>query len=333
MKTDLITGIAQVPAADWDRLARPAGLYLSHRWLAGEEADPTATAAYALVRDDDGTLLAAAPLYLVHTEPNSFYDPPEPAAGAALPRVVAGARRGYHSTPLTDPSLPAGLRAACLALLRDAARSYAAEHGTTHWWPYLTEPAAALLAPLYAAAPRPVEEDALIPLPGTGFDDYLASLPRKRQLAVRRERLEFRSAGLRVRQLPLGDCFGEAGRLLAALQQSHGHAADSERVMTGLLERQAGAMGDRARVAAVHDGRRMVAFGLYYHFGGTTWLRAVGTDPSCPAPFAYFNVCYYLPIEDGYREGTSALHAGMRAIRAKRLRGARVSGLYALPDS
>lgn len=75
MKTEIIAAITRVPAADWDRLAAPAGLYLSHRWLAGEEADPTATAAYALVRDEDGTLLAAAPLYLVHTEPNSFYDP------------------------------------------------------------------------------------------------------------------------------------------------------------------------------------------------------------------------------------------------------------------
>ncbi|MFD6971599.1 peptidogalycan biosysnthesis protein [Streptomyces sp. NPDC059949] len=333
MKTDITTGITHLPAAEWDHLARPAGLYLSHRWLAGEEADPTATAAYALVRDDDGTLLAAAPLYLVHTEPNSSYAPPEPAPGADRPRVVAGARRGYHSAPLTDPSLPADRRTACLALLRDAARTYAAGHGTTHWWPYLTEPAAALLAPLYEAAPRPVEEDALIPLPGAGFDDYLASLPKKRRLAVRRERLEFHAAGLRVRQLPLGDCFRDSGRLLAGLQQSHGHAADSVAAMTGLLERQAESMGDRARVAAAYDGRRMVAFGLYYHFGGTTWLRAVGTDPSCPAPFAYFNVAYYLPIEDGYREGTSALHAGMRTIRAKRLRGARVTDLYALPDA
>lgn len=247
--------------------------------------------------------------------------------------MVAGGRRGYHNAPLTDPSLPPDRRAACLALLRDAARTYAAEHGTTHWWPYLTEPAAALLAPLYAAHPRAVEEDALIPLPGAGFDDYLAALPGKRRLAVRRERLEFQSAGLRVLQLPLGDCFGDAGRLLAALQQSHGHAADSVAVTTGLLERQAASMGDTAWVTAAYDGRRMVAFGLYYHFGGTTWLRALGTDPSCPAPFAYFNIGYYLPIEDGYREGTSGLHAGMRTIRAKRLRGARVTDVYALLDT
>jgi predicted N-acyltransferase len=92
-------------------------------------------------------------------------------------------------------------------------------------------------------------------------------------------------------------------------------------------------MGERARVVAAYDGPRMTGFCLYYHQGSTTWLRAVGIDPERPAPFAYFALTYYEPIEDAYRHGTTALHAGMKAIEAKRLRGARVSGLYALDDT
>ncbi|MGN9762033.1 hypothetical protein [Streptomyces sp. SD31] len=76
----------------------------------------------------------------------------------------------------------------------------------------------------------------------------------------------------------------------------------------------------------------MTGFCLYYHQGDTTWLRAVGIDPERPAPFAYFALTNYAPIEDAYRHGSIALHAGMKAIEAKRLRGARVSGLYALHD-
>ncbi|WP_405436439.1 GNAT family N-acetyltransferase [Streptomyces avidinii] len=49
MITSVIESIHEIPAAEWEHLARPAGLYLSHRWLAGEEEDPTATCAYALV--------------------------------------------------------------------------------------------------------------------------------------------------------------------------------------------------------------------------------------------------------------------------------------------
>ncbi|WP_411149471.1 GNAT family N-acetyltransferase [Streptomyces sp. A30] len=332
MKAHITSTLREVPAHDWDRLARSAGLYLSHRWLLGEESDPTATASYALVHDGDGTLLAAAPLYLVHSEPNDFYDPDLlELSGPPGPRVLAGARRGYHNAPLTDPGLSPERRTACLALLRDCACTHAERHDTTHWWPYLTQTAAEQLGAVYdEAAPQRMEDDAAIPLPGGSFEDYLASLPSKRRVAVRHERAAFRDAGLSIRHLLLGDCFREAGQLLAALQSAHGHTADDAGLMTRLLGRQAEAMGEQARVTAAYDGQRMAAFSLYYHFGGTTWLRAVGTDPSCSAPFAYFNLTYYLPIEAAYQEGTTTLHAGMKAIRAKQLRGAEVTGLFAL---
>lgn len=332
MKAEIVSSVHAVPVADWDRLAQHAGVYLSHRWLAGEESDPTATASYALVRDDNGTLVAAAPLYVVHKEPNSYYEPTHLPPGARKPFVLAGARRGYHNSPLTDPHLPGHRLTPCLTLLRDAARDLAGRHGTTHWWPYLTEPAARLLAPLYRTPPHRMEDDATIPLPGAGFDDYLASLPSKRRVAIRRERSAFAAAGLDVRHQLLADCHEDAGRLLAALQQSHGHGDDTA-AMTSLLKRQADAMGDQARVVAAYAGPRMTGFCLHYHQGGTTWLRAVGIDPEHPAPFAYFALTYYEPIEEAYRNGSTALHAGMKAIEAKRLRGARVSGLYALHDT
>lgn len=246
--------------------------------------------------------------------------------------MIAGARRGYHNTPLTDPGLPDDVEVRCLSLLRDAARDQAGRHGTSHWWPYLTESATRGLAALYGMPPHRMEDDATIPLPGAGFDDYLAALPSKRRVAIRHERAAFNAAGLDVRRLSLMDCYEDAGRLLAALQRSHGHGDDTD-AMTGLLKRQADAMGQSARVVAAYDGARMTGFCLYYHQGSTTWLRAVGIDHERPAPFAYFALTYYEPIEDAYRRGTTALHAGMKAIEAKRLRGARVSGLYALDDT
>jgi predicted N-acyltransferase len=102
--------------------------------------------------------------------------------------------------------------------------------------------------------------------------------------------------------------------------------------MTGLLARQAAAMGDEARVVAAYDGPRMAGFCLYYHYGSTTWIRAVAVDRRHPAPHLYFNLMYYLPVEDAYAHGTTALHAGMTTIEAKRRRGATVSGLWALVD-
>ncbi|MFE3580937.1 peptidogalycan biosysnthesis protein [Streptomyces vinaceus] len=332
MITSVIESVHEVPAAEWEHLARPAGLYLSHRWLAGEEEDPTATCAYALVRDPDGALLAAAPLHLVRDEPNDGYRPETVLPPHLRPRVIAGARRGYHNTPLTAPGLNPGRRDACLALLQGAVRAFADRHGTTHWWPYLTTAAAARLAPLYPDPALHLEDDALIPLPGTGIDDYISSLPSQRRVGIRRERRLFAAAGPVVRRQVLADCFEEAAVLLAGHQQDHGHDRDGIGPMTALLKRQAAAMGSEARVVAAYDGHRMTGFCLYYHYGTTTWIRAVALDRDHPTPHLYFNLMYYLPVEDAYAHGTTALHAGMTTIEAKRRRGARVSGLYALVD-
>ncbi|MFF1370295.1 GNAT family N-acetyltransferase [Streptomyces virginiae] len=332
MITSIIESIHEVPAAEWEHLARPAGLYLSHRWLAGEEEDPTATCAYALVRDLDGTLLAAAPLYLVREEPNDSYRPETVLPPHLRPRVIAGARRGYHNTPLTAPGLGPGRRDACLTLLRDAVRGFADHHGTTHWWPYLTTPAASRLDPLYPDPVHHLEDDALIPLPGAGIDDYIASLPSQRRVGIRRERREFAATVLDVRRQALAECSEAAALLLAGHQQEHGHDRDGVDAMTGLLKRQATTMGDEARVVAAYDEDRMIGFCLFYHYGTTTWIRAVAHDRRHPAPHLYFNLMYYLPIEDAYAHGTTALHAGMTTVEAKRRRGAEISGLFALID-
>ncbi|MFF4445443.1 GNAT family N-acetyltransferase [Streptomyces sp. NPDC001502] len=333
MITSIVESVHEVPAAEWEHLARSAGLYLSHRWLAGEAEDPTATCAYVLVRDPGGMLLAATPLYLVRDEPNDSYQPETVLPPHLRPRVIAGARRGYHNTPLTAPGLGPGRRDACLALLRDAVRRFADHHGTTHWWPYLTTEAATRLAPLYPDPALRLEDDALIPLPGAGIDDYISSLPAQRRAGIRRERRAFAAAtGLDVRRQVLADCWEDAAVLLAGHQQDHGHDRDGLDAMTALLKRQATAMGSEARVVAAYDGPRMIGFCLFYHYGTTTWIRAVALDRRHPAPHLYFNLMYYLPIEEAYVHGTTALHAGMKAIEAKRRRGAGVSGLYALAD-
>ncbi|MCZ4097967.1 GNAT family N-acetyltransferase [Streptomyces sp. So13.3] len=334
MNLESVPTLAAVPAAEWDHLARDTSFYLSHRWLAGEETDPSATCTYLLVRDPHGRLTAAAPLYLVHDEPNTNYRPEHhlDVGQDEAPRVIAGARRGYHNAPLLAPGLDDRQRAGCLTMLRDAAREHAARQSTWHWWPYLTDRAATELGDAYGTAPRRIEDDATISLPGTGFDDYLAALPAKRRSGIRGERRAFDARALTVRTEPLANCVDDAGRLLAILQCRHGHVTDTA-AMTGVMRRQAQAMGEDAQVTAAYDGATMVAFSLVYHFGNTAWLRAVGHDPQHTGDaFEYFNLAYYLPIEDAYRHGCTHLHAGMKSLAAKRARGAHTSPLWALAD-
>ncbi|MEU6281608.1 GNAT family N-acetyltransferase [Streptomyces sp. NPDC047028] len=330
MNLTCVHDIGDVPAAEWEALDTPAGLYLSHQWLAAQQRDPTAQVRYALVRDE-GRLVAAAPMYVVDTEPNDLYRVHELVADRAPARtLLAGARRGYLNGPLLHPGLSPGRRRAALHRLVAAAGSLAAAHGARPWWLYVTDPAASELADVCGTEPVQVGHDARIPLPGTTFDDYLAGLPSKRRVAVRRERRAFEEAGYELRTLRLSECADAAGSLLARLQARHGHAADPD-AMARLLRDQADGMADSGIVLAAHADTHMVAFSLFYRHADTVWLRATGYDYArLRAAHEYFNLVYYLPIEHVYAHGATALHVGMESLRAKALRGAVISPLWAV---
>ncbi|MFJ8387842.1 hypothetical protein ACIQ9Q_25700 [Streptomyces sp. NPDC094438] len=144
-----VCDIMDVPADSWDALTPQAGFYLSHQWLAAQQHDPTAQVRYALVHDD-GRLIAAAPLYVVGTEPNDLYRVQELLPDRAPARaLLAGARRGYLNAPLLHPGLTPGRRRAALNELVEAAGSLAAAEQAQPWWLYVTDAAAAELADAY----------------------------------------------------------------------------------------------------------------------------------------------------------------------------------------
>ncbi|WP_369386680.1 GNAT family N-acetyltransferase [Streptomyces sp. CG1] len=326
----LAEDIMDVPAAEWDALAAQAGLYLSHQWLAAQQHDPTAQAHYALVHAD-GQLIAAAPLYVVDSEPNALYRVHDLVPDRTPVRtLLAGARRGYLNAPLLHPRLAPDRRREALNELVAAAGSLAAAHEARPWWLYVTDTAAAELADACGTKPVRLGEDARIPLSGSTFDDYLAGLPSKRRVAIRRERRAFADAGYELRTLRLSECADAAGALLAQLQERHGHPADPT-VMAGLLRDQADGMADSGLVLAAYAESRMVAFSLSYRHADTVWLRATGYDYArLRGAHEYFNLVYYLPIEDACAHGATALHLGMESLRAKTLRGAVTSPLWAV---
>ncbi|MFF4325577.1 GNAT family N-acetyltransferase [Streptomyces sp. NPDC001591] len=330
MTLDLISDIRDVPAEAWDALAARAGLYLSHQWLAAQQPDPTAQVRYALVHDD-GRLIAAAPLYVVDTEPNDLYRVHELLPDRVPARtLLAGARRGYLNAPLLHPHLSPGRRREALNQLVAAAGSLAAAHQAQPWWLYVTDEAAAELAEACGTKAAPLNLDARIPLPGHTFDDYLAGLPSRRRVTIRRERRAFAEAGYELRTLRLSECADAAGALAARLQARHGHPADPA-FMAGLLREQAEGMADTGVVLAAYAGGRMVAFSLFYRYADTVWVRSTGYDYAhLRAAHEYFNLAYYLPIAYAYAHGATALHLGMESLRAKTLRGAVTTPLWAI---
>ncbi|MGW5465335.1 GNAT family N-acetyltransferase [Streptomyces sp. NPDC003996] len=240
-----------------------------------------------------------------------------------------GARLGASPASRLTP----GRRREALNGLVAAASSLAVAHAAQPWWLYVTETAAADLADACGTKPVQLGQDARIPLPGSRFEDYLTGLPSKRRVAVRRERRAFTAfteAGYELRTLRLSECADSAGALLAQLQQRHGHAADSG-VMARLLRDQADAMADGGFLRAAYADGRMVAFSLSCRHAGTVWLRATGYDYArLRGAHEYFTLVYYLPIEDAYTHGATTLHLGMESLRAKTLRGAVTSPLWAI---
>ncbi|MBW5481338.1 GNAT family N-acetyltransferase [Streptomyces bambusae] len=329
----LVPDIMDVPADRWDALSAQAGFYLSHRWLSAQQHDPTARVRYALVHDE-GRLIAAAPLYVVDTEPNDLYRVHEIVPGRAPGRtVLAGARRGYLNAPLLHPRLTPDRRREALGRLVAASRSLAAAEQAQPWWLYVTDAAAAELADVCNAVPVQLNQDARIPLPGSTFDDYLAGLPSKRRVTIRRERRAFAEAGYELRTLRLSECADAAGALAAQLQGRHGHPADPG-FMAALLREQAEGMADTGIVHAAYAENRMIAFSLFYLHADTVWIRSTGYEyAQLRGAHEYFNLVYYLPIEYAYAHGATALHLGMESLRAKTFRGAVTSALWAVDGS
>ncbi|WP_052441278.1 peptidogalycan biosysnthesis protein [Streptacidiphilus anmyonensis] len=339
MKVSLASSLDDVPAAAWDRLAAvaEAGFYLSHRWLRHEEDSVTATAGYVLVTDEASRLVGAAPVYLVHQEPNAGYRPDQVLTGVrpADRLLIAGARRGYRNAPLLHPDLDTAAREDCLRLLVDAVAQVAREwEADQAWWLYVHDDVAAALATATGArVPQLQGTDAAVSLPGNGFDDYLGAFPARRQYAIRKELSSFGAAAYDLRRLKLSQCWSQAGDLLAQLQGKYGHPAEPE-PLRQLLRRQADGLADSGTVLGCFRDDRMVGFALTYDFAGTVWLRATGFDYDRLAGAAeYFALSCYQPIEHAYRSSNlRRMHLGKGTAQAKSRRGARLSPLWAVPN-
>jgi hypothetical protein len=93
--------------------------------------------------------------------------------------------------------------------------------------------------------------------------------------------------------------------------------------MARLLGDQADGMADGGVVRAAYADGRMVAFSLSYRHAGTVWLRATGYDydyARLRGAHEYFNLVYYLPIEDAYAHGATTALGDRRGTSGHRNR-------------
>ncbi|SDI10385.1 hypothetical protein SAMN05192558_101615 [Actinokineospora alba] len=311
-------------AAAWDGLAGPH-FYSSADWLGYCAAEFGGESA-AAVSYQDGAPVCAVPYAWAGDSLFGRYRWHNILTAAGLPApapegILVGPREGYQAHFLGTPG-PAAL-GEVVDQVRVAARgqSCVAMYVTT-------EDALALRRAGVTATPVLLDADAWVEVPGGDRAKWEASLSSKRRTMVRREQRKFRDSGYRIEQVPLTGCWERLGAVASATQAKYGHATTPE-VELAALRSHAVHMGDAAQVALLSTPEgSVVGFCLYYVWRGTAFLRWVGFDYERLAGCEYFSVVYYAQIECATELGIQWLHAGVGAMEAKAMRGARLRPLW-----
>jgi uncharacterized protein len=323
-----VGSLGEVDPSCWNRLGGASSLYLSHEWLSFVERERSADAAYHLVWTG-GRLVGALPTYAVGVEDNLDYRVDRLVGADGGRFLVAGTRRGYVNRLMVDaPPEQAG---DVLALLLDLASERADDLGLDGLaFLYLdTLGADALASTRPDLVPLLIDTEAVIPLPGRTFEDYLHSIGSRRARMVRREERDFRAAGYDVTSGRLSECWYEAGPLISQVQRKYGHD-DSPRLCRWGLRSQADALDDLTVALCARRDGRLVAVSLFYAWRDVLYARAVGFDYAALQDAGeYFTMAFYEPIRHCYRHGYRRLHHGL-GLFAKVGRGAGLDPLWAV---
>jgi uncharacterized protein len=327
--------VLDVPAPAWRPLA--TDLYASRAWHHFQEIERADAPARCFLAYDRGNeLVAALPVYRMRHQPNKHYRLdllfPQALAGTQE-QVLLGNRHGYGNSLLVHPRLTPGERSnACRELAGAVLAWLDRERIGTAWWPYLDHRSMQVLRPLlHDAVPVAQENDCVIPLPGSGFGDYLASLSRGRRDIVKRDRRLFAGAGYEVSARRLSESADIVARLGIETVRKYSGSIDAEsaRAMTAA---QAKVLDDVSTVLVGSRDGQPVAFSLIMDHEGSSYVRTAGFDYARAGSAAeYFELVFYRPIERAYERGITSLSVGISSYRPKVLRGGTLNPRWALP--
>jgi predicted N-acyltransferase len=339
LRTYVVDGLAQVPAATWDPLAASAPLYQSRPWLQWAEGHHELPTWYVLAKDEDGLLLGAVVVYLMRQVPRHltrWYDPirmfltPHCTHRGAIahwyPVLLVGGCSGYHSGILHAPGLDETARAAVTRALLDRCREIADEHRCGS--------VAFMYAPMSACAefaagwrgpshiiPTSAEADITLGPAVRGFDDYLAGFPQHRRARLRKEIAAFTAAGGQVGTYPLDAVRAQVVPLLGAHQRKYGDRVTDEE-LAHYLDRQDEYLGDSSKVFVEEQDGDILGFAVCYLHNDTVYVRASGVDQERATPYAHFNLVYYAPVRYALEHGFTRVSFGIGSYQTKVLRGA-----------
>jgi predicted N-acyltransferase len=310
--------IAEIPAADWDACAGAANPFVSHAFLSAVEDSGSATARtgwlpqHAVLRDADGAIVAAAPMYAKsHSYGEYVFDHGwahafERAGGRYYPKLQVA----VPFSPVPGPRLllrpGTGVAPAALGhVLAQACRELdlSSVHVT-----FCTSADADVLERAGWLKRIGIQfhwENAGY----TTFDDFLADLASRKRKTIRRERRDANSAGLEFLALR----GSEIGRrewaafyefYTSTVDRKWGSAYLTKQFFPLLGER----LGDRVVLMLARQNGRPVAGALNLMGADTLYGRNWGCRGEFP--FLHFELCYYRAIDFAIAHGLRRVEAG-----------------------
>ena len=323
---DLAPSIAEIPAADWDRVAGTANPFVSHAFLRALE-DGGATGGdsgwdpmHLILHDSDGRLAAAMPHYLKHHSygeyifDHSWANAFTRAGGAYYPKMLSA----VPFTPATGPRFLTGdaddTRAAQLrAALTNGMTQYLDRLGlSSAHVNFLPEADIAALSDegwmVRSSIQFHWQNDSY-----TDFDAFLAALSSRKRKNIRKERRTVAEAGVRLLRLTGDDIttshIDHFYRFyMSTIDRKWGGAYLTEDVFHQLHA----SMADRMLlVMAEYDGR---IIGGALNFIGEDALFGRNWGADLDIPCLHFEACYYQAIEFAIERGLKTVEAGAQGF-------------------
>ena len=326
LRARFATSLSDVEAAAWDDCANcgrdPSERYnpfVSHAFLSALERSGSVgprtgwTPSHALIEDEAGRLVAAAPAYIKthslgeYVFDQSFAEAYRRAGGRYYPKIQVA----VPFTPATGPRLllardaPDEAEGGLIEALRALRRSRQASslHLT-----FATEPETTRLA-AQGFLHRVGEQFHFLNEGYRDFEDFLDALSSRKRKAIKRERREALSADLEIELLTGSDLERRHWDAFFAFYMHTGARKWGRPYLTRAFFDEVGAaMPERILLVLARKGADYIAGALNFLGDDAIYGRHWGAIEE--RPFLHFELCYHQAIDYAIRNGFKRVEAG-----------------------
>ena len=318
LQADLLNGMSEISAQDWDALACPEGRaidpFTTHRFLAaldasGSTGKGTGWQTRPLVLRD-GAAVAALPLYVKsHSQGEYIFDHGwaqalERAGGSYYPKLQVA----VPFTPATgkrflgDPKWREALLETAISIADQ--NSLSSLHFT-----FCTEEEAEALAGKHGLLHRITQQFHWENNSYADFDGFLAALSSRKRKMIRKERETARASGLTIRSLTGAQIESQHWDAFWQFYQDTGARKWGTPYLTrSFFDEVQRTMRDDVLLVLAFDGETPVAGALNFIGRETLFGRYWGCTQEHPC--LHFELCYYQAIEWAIANGLARVEAG-----------------------